>query len=146
MRCCVDRVWDYHITRSLSPWASHPGESTEHQATPSQNVKMALIHTTTAKATRELWQMYENDREHKHWTRHLTSYEKSSRPCLQTSSPKYKRCAWPRAISTSCVKFWETTRNIRTLLQAVASSHMKGLATLLVYGGWKELGSNISNR
>lgn len=109
---------------------------------------MVLIHTimAMAKATRGLWQMCENDRERKHWTRHLTSYGKSSRRCLQTSSLKYKRCAWQRAISTSCVRFWGTTRSTRALQQAAALSRMNGWAMLSVCGEWKELGSSISNR
>ena len=132
--------------RSLSPWVI-PGESTEHQAILNQNAKMAPIHTSmdTAKATRGQWQMCENDRERKHWTRLLISYGKSYRPYLQISSVKYKRCAWPRDISTSCVRFWVTTRSTQALQRAAVSSHMNALAMLSVCGGWREPGFSINN-
>lgn len=102
--------------------------------------------TDTAKATRGLWRMCGNDREHKHWTRLLISYEKSYRPCLQISLAKYRHCAWPRDTSTFCVKFWATTRSTQALQRAAASSHMNGLAMLSVCGGWRELGFSISNK
>lgn len=133
--------------RNLLPWVN-PGESTDRRVALKQDAKMAQCHkamATRGKATRERWQTYANGKERKLWTKRLTSWGRSFRHCRQISCLKFKRCGWLPVTSTSCARFWATTRNIQTLQLAAVLLLMNDWVMLLVCGGWRAPGSSSSN-